>query len=163
MYYNTRMTEEITAARTEALSFLKTHTAGVLASISRDDKPHASAVYYVADDSFNIYFLTKLNSRKYAAIQAHPDVAFTVGRLDVPQTLQIEGVAIELRSEEEKAAHGPDLMKALVDNNPVYIPIAKMDDSEVVIMWLQPKWVRWGDFSAHGLGNKNVFTEIPLN
>lgn len=154
------MVKDIAAARKDALRFLKEYHAGVVASVSKEGAPHASAVYYVADDSFNIYFLTKLNSRKYAAIQAHPSVAFTIGRLDVPQTLQIEGVAIELRHEEEKAAHVPDLMRTLMANNPVYIPIAKMD-SEVVIMWLQPKWIRWGDFSAPGLGNEQVFTEIP--
>ena len=149
------------AKRTDALNFLKAHTAGVLATVSREGKPHASAVYYVADDNFNIYFLNKLNSRKYLAIQANPRVAFTVGRLDVPQTLQIEGVASELHTDEEKNLHGPDLMRTLMENNPVYIPLAKMD-SEVVMMWIQPKWVRWGDFSAPGLGNKQVFTEIPL-
>jgi len=155
------MAKDIVAAKRDALQFFKSHNSGVLASVSREGSPHASAVYYVGDDSFNIYFLTKLNSRKYAAIQTHPGVAFTIGRLDIPQTLQIEGVAAELRHEEEKAAHVPDLMRTLMANNPVYIPIAKMD-SEVVIMWLQPKWVRWGDFSAPGLGDEQVFTEIPL-
>jgi hypothetical protein len=36
-------------------------------------------------------------------------------------------------------------------------------DSEVVLMWLQPKWIRWGDFSTMAVGNKNLFTEIPVN
>ena len=145
--------------REAALQFLKAHTAGVLLTVSSGGMPHASAVYYKGDDSFNIYFLTKLKSRKNEAMQANPHVAFTVGRLDVPQTLQIEGVAVELRTEEEKKTHGPDLMKVLMENNPMYIPIATMD-SEVVLMWLQPKWIRWGDFSAPGLGNDAVFTEI---
>lgn len=155
------MTNDVETARRDALDFLKKHTAGVLATVSNDGKPHASAVFYTVDDSFNIYFLTKIDSRKYAAMRAHPQVAFAVGRLDVPQTLQIEGVATELRSDEEKAAHVPALMKTLTENNPMYIPLAKMD-SEVVIIWIQPKWIRWGDFSAPGLGNKQVFTELPI-
>ncbi len=150
-----------TDARTQALEFLKGHTAGVLATVSRDGSPHASAVFYVADDSFNIYFLTKMDSRKYTAISAHPQVAFTVGRLDVPQTLQIEGVASEIQDKGEITQRAPELMKTLEENNPQYIPLAKMD-STVVLMWIQPKWVRWGDFSAAGGGNASVFTEIPL-
>jgi nitroimidazol reductase NimA-like FMN-containing flavoprotein (pyridoxamine 5'-phosphate oxidase superfamily) len=156
------MAHDTDVARAAALDFLKKHTAGVLASVSRDYKPHASVVYYVADDNFNIYFFTKRNSRKFDAISAHPQVAFTIGRLDVPQTLQIEGVASELRGEEDKAAHIADLMKKLAETNQLYVPIAKME-SEVVLMWLEPKWIRWGDFSVPGIRNENLFTEIPMN
>ncbi len=143
------------------MDFLKKHNAGVLATVSKADTPHASAVFYVADDSFNIYFVTKVDSRKYQAIKAHPQVAFAIGRLDVPQTLQIEGVVSEVQTDDEMAKHIPTLMNAIGENNPYYIPIAKMD-AAVAFMWLQPKWIRWGDFSAPGLGNDTVFTDIPL-
>ncbi len=149
-------------ARADALAFLKSHTAGVLATVSKDHMPHASAVFYVADDAFNIYFVTKVDSRKAVAIREHPQVAFTIGRLDVPQTLQIEGVASEVSEGDEMAQRIPDLMKTLEENNPHYIPIAKMD-SKVVLMWLEPKWIRWADFSAGGAGNDAVFTEIPVS
>lgn len=155
------MAKDPATARAEALTFLKSQSAGVLATVASDGKPHASAVFYVADDNFNLYFLTKLHSRKYEAMQAQPSVAFTIGRLDVPQTLQIEGMAVELRDDQEKGAHVPDLIETLEKNNPHYIPVAKMD-SDMVIMWIQPKWVRWGDFSAPGIGNEAVFTEIPV-
>jgi nitroimidazol reductase NimA-like FMN-containing flavoprotein (pyridoxamine 5'-phosphate oxidase superfamily) len=112
------MEKDATQIRTDALQFLKNHPAGVLATVSKDYSPHAAAVFYVADDSFNIYFLTKRDSRKYAAISAHPQVAFAVGRLDVPQTLQIEGVASEIQDDSEKAQHVPALIKTLTDNNP---------------------------------------------
>lgn len=156
------MNMDTSSARTDALAFLKINTAGVLASVGSDGKPHASAVFYVGDEGFNIYFLTKLNSRKYKAIQENPAVAFTIGRLDVPQTLQIEGMASELQSDDAKAAHIPDLMKTLTENNPRYIPLVKMD-SEAVLMWIEPKWVRWENFALPGVGNENVFTEIPLS
>lgn len=156
------MNMDVSSARTDALAFLKTHTAGVLASVGIDSRPHASAVFYVSDESFNIYFLTKLNSRKYKAIQENPAVAFTIGRLDVPRTLQIEGMASELQSTDAKTAHVPDLMKTLTENNPLYVPLMKID-SEPVLMWIEPKWVRWGDFSAPGIGNESIFTEIPLS
>ena len=155
------MEKDMVALRASALDFLKAHDAGVLATVSPDGNPHASIVYYVADDLFNIYFLTKLGSRKYTGILSHPVVAFTIGRQDVPQTLQIEGVAVELTNDDEKRPHVAELMDTLSNNNPLYIPIAKMD-SEVVIMWIQPKWIRWADFSTHGIGNDAMFTEIPV-
>ncbi len=150
------------AMKSEALAFLKSHKAGILATVSSDGKPHASAVYYVADENFNIYFLTLFSSRKYQAIQSNPAVAFTVGTLDVPQSLQIEGVASEIRHEDEKKAHISDLVQVLTSNSRYYAPITKLDPSEVVMIWVQPKWVRWGDFSSGAAGSENVFTEIPL-
>jgi len=152
---------EQSQARTAALAFLQSNQAGVLSTVSPEGKPHGSVIYYVADDAFNIYFLTKINSRKYRAMQAQPAVAFTIGRLDKPQTLQIEGIAEELRSTEEQAAHVPDLLHKLTETNQRAIPIAKMD-AEVVVMWIQPKWVRWGDFTVPALGNDQLFTEISL-
>ena len=149
------------AARSEALAFIKAHTAGVLATVSKEYTPHASVVYYVSDDSFNVYFVTKRGSRKYNAIKAHPQVAFTIGRQDVPQTLQIEGVASELESEEDKNAHVPDLLNVLATVTPGFVPAGKMD-GELTVMWLQPKWIRWADFSKPAIGNENLFVEIPL-
>lgn len=84
---------DVATARAEALAFLKAHKAGVLSTISREGKAQGSAVYYVCDEDFNIYFLTLFSSRKFESLKANPYVAFTVGTQDVPQTVQIEGVA----------------------------------------------------------------------
>jgi general stress protein 26 len=149
------------AVRAEALAFLQAHSAAVIATVSKDYLPHASVVYYCADDSFNVYFLTKIGSRKYNAIKAHPQGAFVIGRQDVPQTLQIEGVISELESEEDKARCTPQLMNVLEKQTPGIVPAGKMD-GELAIMWLQPKWIRWADFSVSAIGDKNLFVEIPV-
>lgn len=148
--------------RNEALTFLKNHTAGVLATVSKDYNPHASVVYFVSDEKFNIYFLTKIGSRKYDAIKAHPQTAFTIGRQDIPQTLQIEGVASELTSKEDQDAHVPDLMNVLSQQTAGFVPAGKMD-GDLAVMWLQPKWIRWGDFSKEAIGNDNLFFDIPVS
>lgn len=161
-WYSGRMEKDISVARADALAFLKGNRAGVIATVSAEGKPHASVVYYVTDDNFNIYFITKIDSRKYRSIKANPSIAFTVGQLDTPRTLQIEGVAVEMLGEEDKKAHVPDIMDMLSKNNPSYLPIAKMD-SEVVLMWVEPKWIRWADFSVPEIGNEHMFVEIPLS
>ena len=55
--------------RAEALAFLRSHNTGVLATCGKDGEPHASAIFYVADEKFNIHFLTLFNSRKYKALK----------------------------------------------------------------------------------------------
>lgn len=149
-------------ARTSALAFLKGHQAGVLSTVTADGKPHGSAIYYVADDNFNVYFVTLKTSRKFANLQAHPAVALTVGRQDVPETIQIEGVASALQHSEEIGAHAADLMKALTSNSRYYAPITKLDNDATAIIWIQPKSVRWADYTTNESGTENVMHDIPL-
>ena len=47
----------------DARFFLKGHNTGVLATVSATGEPHASTVYYTADDDFNVYILTLISSR----------------------------------------------------------------------------------------------------
>lgn len=153
---------DVAAARADALTFLKANKAGVLATVSREGKPHASAIYYVCDDSFNIYFLTLLSSRKFQALKANPWVAFTVGTQDIPQTVQIEGVAVDLQNEEEINAHFPDLLDVLLSNTVYYAPITQLGKSDVAVTWLQPKWIRWANYGPRPNYADSPLTEIPV-
>ena len=147
--------------RAEALAFAKDHTAGVLATVSNDGAPHASIIYFVSDDSFNVYFLTKIGSRKYDSLKSNPQAAFTLGRQDIPQTLQIEGLVTELTSDSDRDAHIPDLMNILANVSFGMVPAAKMD-GDLTVMHLKPTWIRWGDFSKTAIGNENLFFDIPV-
>ncbi len=149
-----------TNARSDALAFLKAHSAGVLSTVSSDGKAHGSAIYYVADDTFNIYFVTLKTSRKFANLTANPSVALTIGRQDVPQTLQLEGIAAMLQHEEEIKAHVADLLKVLTSNSVYYAPITKLDNDATAIVWIQPKWIRWADYASVETGAKDVLIEI---
>lgn len=151
-----------TDARAQALAFLKNHKAGVLATVSSEGQPHASAIYYVCDDSFNVYFMTLINSRKFASFKANPKVAFTVGALDTPQTLQLEGTVTELRSEEETSEHIEDIVKVLTSNKHYFAPIMHLDPAKEVLMWLKPTWIRWADYATLDKGDEKIFTEIPV-
>ena len=148
------------AARTGALAFMKGHSAGVLATASLDGHPHASAVYYVCDDNFNIYFITLINSRKRAAMSENPQVAFTVGSQDMPQTVQVEGVAVELQNKDEMSEHVADLTKVLTSNRRYYAPITLLDPSTVILVWIKPTWIRWADYTSADSGSKKVLIEI---
>ncbi|MBI2030105.1 pyridoxamine 5'-phosphate oxidase family protein [Candidatus Kaiserbacteria bacterium] len=157
------MTPDMEKASAEALAFLKAHKAGVLATVSREGRPHASAVYYTCDDKFNIYFLTLASSRKYAAASANPWGAFVIGTQDIPQTLQIEGPLSEVHRKEDAENPAAKLIDVLTSNGTYYAPITKLDPADTVLMWLQPKWIRWADYTSPLNGDKNIFTEIPTD
>src|SRR3990167_4116279 len=79
--------------RADALAFLKKHRTGALATVSQEGSPRVRLVYYASGDAFEIYFMTKKSTRKVDDITRDSRVAFTISSEDVPQALQIEGVA----------------------------------------------------------------------
>jgi general stress protein 26 len=154
--------EMMDRARKDALAFLKRHKTGVIATTPGENSVQASMIYYVADEKFNVYFLTQTNSRKFKALEAHPQVAFTVSTMETPQTLQIEGMAVDLSLDVE-AAEKKDELFAVLNSNPwFYTPIAKLDPAESALVWIRPTWIRWADFAFADTGSAHVFTEIPV-
>lgn len=148
--------------RTEALRFLKSHQAGVLATVGQGGQPHASAVYYIVDENFNLYFLTQSSSRKAQAIAANPRVAFTVGTQDVPQTVQLEGIAEEIHYQDTKDEKMTQLAEVLMSASTYFAPVTKLDPASIILVWIQPKWVRWADYATAVHGTENVWKEIQL-
>lgn len=153
---------ELSNARADALAFLKRHRTGVLATVGHDTVPHASAVHYTSDDEFNVYILTLMNSRKYAGLTAHPQVAFTILTEDVPQTLQMEGMAQDVSFSEEMRGKKDELFEVLNKNPFFYAPITKLDPDESAIIWIRPTWIRWADYAFAKNGTDRVFKEIMV-
>ena len=149
-------------ARKDALAFLLRHKTGVLSTLSPEGRVHGSMIYYIADENFNIYFLTLSNSRKFKALQANPAVAFTVATPEVPQTLQFEGVAMDISLDEEATKKKEQLLETLNSNPWFYPPVAKLDVADTVVVWVRPTWVRWADYAFADAGSEHVFKEIPL-
>ncbi len=153
---------EMERARADALAFLTRHKTGILATEAGDHQVHASMVYYTADSDFNIYFLTLMDTRKFKALQAHPQVAFTIATPDVPQTLQIEGMAMDITLDIEANKKKDELLQVLNSNPWFYAPVSKIDPSQTVVVWIRPTWIRWADYAFADAGSSHVFKEIPL-
>lgn len=52
------------SSKKEALDFLNKHNVGVLATVTKQGEPYATAVYFLIDDSFNVCFVTKSKTQK---------------------------------------------------------------------------------------------------
>jgi uncharacterized pyridoxamine 5'-phosphate oxidase family protein len=150
------------SARSDALAFLQRNRTGVIATAGHDNIPHASAIHYYADDDFNIYFLTLPSSRKYKALMAHPQVALVALREDVPQTIQIEGMAKDISLDADMQDKKDKIMAALETNPFFFPPISKLDPEKPAVIWLRPTWIRWADYAFAQYGTDRVFKEIPI-
>jgi general stress protein 26 len=145
--------------REEALSFLVNHDTGVLATLSRANETHARMVYYTCDDAFNIYFITLKNTRKVSDLASNEQAAFVVSEMEVPRTIQIEGVVEDLTSSAVVDPLLTDFVHRLMSHDKYGIPLSHFDASELKFYRLTPTWVRWGDFTF-GEGTDKVLTEI---
>ncbi len=71
--------------------FLKHHPMGVLSTVSPDGAPWAAAIYYVADEDFNFYFVTRAETSKYHNLEKTPLAALTVADAASQKTVQVAG------------------------------------------------------------------------
>lgn len=157
------MDTDIDRARKDALAFLKHHKTAVLASASQRGEPHAAMIFYVADDNFNIHFLTRVDTRKFDAIKKNPKVAITIATTDIPQTLQIEGDARSIAMDDETSSMRLKLFDILGSNHWFKAPLTKQDMTMVHEMRIEPTWIRWSDYAFEQDGNEHIFKEIPIS
>jgi general stress protein 26 len=131
-----------------------------IASVSKSGEPHATIIFYVADDNFNIHFLTRVDTRKFDAIKMNPKVAITVATADIPQTLQIEGNARSIAMDDTTSSMKPQLFEVLNSNHWFNAPLTKQDMTMVHEMRIEPTWIRWSDYAFEQDGNEHVFKVI---
>jgi general stress protein 26 len=130
--------------------------AGVISTIA-EVGPESAFVYYDADEDFSIYFVTVLDSRKHRNIQINNEVSFVVSSINPPQTVQIQGKAIEVLDKEV-------LKNALVNYIDIATyqmkdsaPLTKMNiDGGMIVYKIEPTWVRWSDYSDSNEGRSST-------
>ncbi len=82
-------------------TFLYGQQLGVLSTITTDDKPHGTVIYYSIDTDFCIHILTKKGTRKYDNLLHNNQVMLTVSEPRSQVTAQVTGVATELSDREQ--------------------------------------------------------------
>ena len=64
---------------------------GILSTVTPDGKPWGSAVYFVADEDFNIFFVTRAETLKYDNLEKNPVAALTIADEENQTTVQMVG------------------------------------------------------------------------
>jgi len=122
----------------EIVDYLRSHPAGVVATVGQDGTPQAAFVAIAATTDGELVFDAKRGSRKIANLRFNSRIAIVVGGTD-DTTLQCEGIAdIPDGAEREHAA------RAYLAAFPQFA--ASLRDSEIVVVRVRPTWVRFGDY-----------------
>ena len=75
----------------KVLEFLQKHPMGILSTVGEDSTPWGAAIYYIVDEDFNFYFVTRSETFKYQNIKNNSGVALTIADPETQQTVQLSG------------------------------------------------------------------------
>ena len=120
---------------------------GVVSTVNKEGHPQSALVYFYADDNFNIYFATFSNSRKYANLGGNKMVAFNVSDVEDPRTVQLEGVAEEVKKNVNAMEVLERLSQILGINNDYFAPLTQIGEIGTVVIRIKPTYIRLGDFA----------------
>jgi len=85
----------------DAQSFLKDNITAVVAT-SAGDVPRAATVYFLVDEKFNFYFITKSNTGAGENLSINPKAAIVVGTGPEHITVQASGECLAVTEGDEK-------------------------------------------------------------
>lgn len=134
---------------------------GVLSTVSEGCKSQSAAMYYVYDNAFNLYFISRKGSRKCKNIEKNPHVSFVIATENPPRTIQIEGRASHVTDPKEEADHFTRLVK-MASEHIAIPPVSQMDGSEMVFMKVTTDWIRFGTFECMREEGQDKFMETNL-
>lgn len=132
----------------EAIAFLRSQDVAVLSSSDKNGEVHGSVVYYVVDEQYRIYLLTKSETTKARNTIAHPQVALTVFDADKAQTLQLQGTAKIETDDKIKQYIFNQVMKPHKYNSEYRLPpVAWLEAGMFVVIRITPKSGNYSDFA----------------
>ncbi len=145
----------------EIIKFLKEEKQklGVISTVTKENTPESAFMYYTFDKDLNIYFATRVASRKYKNFLENKHVAFVVATENPPQTLQLEGIATVAAEIEIQKSLFPELITLAAKRN-FAAPISQMESSELKFIKITPNWIRFGNFEVRK--HDGMFEEIKI-
>lgn len=149
---------------TRIRSFLEGHFSGVLATVDRDNKPHATVIYYGVEPSLDITFLTKRGTRKSNNLEHNQHVELVVFDEPSQTTVQVTGAVTKIVEPKEALQVFRNALRASLHTSESAIPpIAQLDAGGYVSYRIVPESVRMAIFTRPNHGSyERLFEEADL-
>jgi general stress protein 26 len=138
------------------LKFLKSKNIAAISTVSPDNQPMSATIYYIIDDDFTFYFMSK-DTHKTRNIQTNNKVALLISRENAPISAQIHGIADQIQGNSHFDMKRDELIQSLL-HNPFSPPIFEVKGDDIFIYKITPTWMRWLDLTDKS-DNKG-FTQI---
>ena len=69
-----------------------------MATVATEEKPDAATVFYVVDEDLTIYFMTRVESRKFLNLEKQPMVSMVITDEKTMETIQLTGTAERIQN-----------------------------------------------------------------
>ena len=131
------------------LRFLKANTTAVISTLSPHNEPQAATINSTIDDDFNLYFIARQGSRKFASLAVHPEVGLVIGTdPKVPAMAEIQGIAHVIPAPPENIVDY--FSKGMASDAPEWWPLFKSRAMDFKFFRVEVTWLRWLDLASSG-------------
>ena len=149
--------------RLKAYEFLHSHRAATLATITTNKTPDAATVFYIVDNDLFIYFMTRVESRKFRNIEKHQEISMVITDENTMETIQLTGVAERIEDLKEESGALTKLWTADYGNPNWPGPAAKLFESghsvQLAVLKVMPLEMTYASFEKRENGNIKSFFE----
>lgn len=136
--------------------FLKNQHLAVVSTADLDTNLEASLVYFIADECFNIFFLSKTETTKVKNINKNPKVAIVIGLENKPKSIKASGTAEVVNGSSEYADIKKRLINRITERSNYWPPLNNLDKGSLTLVKITPTSMSYYD--ATNFGN-NAATE----
>ena len=152
-----------TTIQSTAHTFLCTHRAATLATMNADKKPDAATVYYIVDKDLTIYFMTRIESRKFHNLENHPAVSMVITDEHTMETIQLTGHAERIENSITESEALTKLWRADYKNPNWPGPAVKLFESghsaQLAVVKVAPQEMTYAVFQRQDKGKYTSFFE----
>jgi general stress protein 26 len=128
-------------------NFLRQHHMGILSTVATDGKPWGSAIYFVVDEKFTFYFVTRADTYKYQNLESNPYVALTIADDASQTTVQLAGTISPLPHEDYLDVVFRRMTKIRPAGEPDWMPpIDKLRAGNYMPLVLTPAKLQYADY-----------------
>jgi uncharacterized protein YhbP (UPF0306 family) len=153
---------QLTERQWRIFYFLQSNPVGVLSSVTPDNTPHGTVIYFSIDSHFTIFFITKDKTRKHDNLRHNSHVMLTVFEPASQTTVQITGVATEMTDTVDISKIAGAVVRACSrTSNAGLPPISKLQAGTYVGYKITPAQIRMATYSNSGPGDlESLFDSI---
>lgn len=141
------MPEETHNKHKKVHDFLHHHPVGVLSTVSPDGTPWGAAVYYIVDEDFNFFFVTRTKTIKYQNLDKNPFAAFTIADGPTQTTVQVSGKISKVPIQDYVDIYFDKFAKIRPEGNPDWTPpLSRLHMGNYMPFRLTPTRLHYADY-----------------
>lgn len=138
--------------------FLVANPVGVLCTVTPDNNPHGSVIYFFVEKDFRITFITRSETRKRDNLRHNNHVMLTVFDPKSQSTAQIMGVTKQIEgSYDVNGVAGHVFASSRALNKTGLLPITKLEAGPYVAFEIHPVQIR---MATYGKANSGDYTQL---